>query len=55
MVEVKRRLAGCQSKTPGEKGHLLDNVTKVVHEVLFTAHRRSGDPDSDDGEDPIAD
>ena len=29
------------------------NVFKVVHEVLYSAYRESGEPDSDDGEDPV--
>ena len=53
IVEVKRRLAGSQSKTHEEKGRLLDSVSKAVHEVLYTATRHSGDPDSDDDEDPV--
>ena len=52
---MKRRLAGSQSKTPGEKGCLLDSVSKAVHEVLFTTHQRSGDLDSDDEADPVTD
>jgi len=50
-VEVKARLDGCQRKTPDEKGRLLDNVSKVMHEVLFTAFKEeSSSPDSDDEE-----
>ena len=55
MVEVKRRLAGCRSMAPGEKERLFDNVVKVVHEVLYSAYRQSGVPDSDDEEDPVTD
>ena len=50
---MKWRLAGSQSTTHEEKGRLLDTASKAVHEVLYTAHRHSGDPDSDEEEDPV--
>ena len=53
MVDMKRRLAGSHSKMPGEKGCLLDNMSKAVHEVLFTAFQSSGDLNSDDEADPV--
>ena len=44
MTQTKR-------KTPDEKGRLLDNVSKVMHEVLFTAFTDESIPsDSDDEE-----
>ena len=52
-VDMNRRLAGSHSKTPGEKGRLLDHVSKAVHGVLFAAYQCSGDPDSDDEGDPV--
>ena len=53
-VDIKKRLAGSHSKTPGEKGRLLDSVSKTVHDVLFATHQCSGDPDSDNEADLVA-
>ena len=33
----------------------MDSVPKATHEVIFTAHQRSGDLDSDDEADPVTD
>ena len=48
-MEFKARLEGSQRKTPDEKGRLLDSVTKMIHEVLFTAF--TNEPTSSDSDD----
>ena len=48
-MEVKARLEGYQRKTPDEKRRLLDSVSKVMHEVLFTVF--TNEPTSSDSDD----
>ena len=54
-MEVKARLDGYQRKTPDEKGRLLDNVSKVMHEVLFTAFKEESIPSDSDDEESVPD